>query len=155
MENNFNLYRAKEISTGRWVDGYLLKVEGRDETFIVDKFVQVEDRIVADNFRMIDPDTSSLFTNRYDKNGKPIFEGDIVESSSWNEHFTMNGNMLKPFVRRFVIEWKEFEFKLVEHYKDEVMKPSEFYVGEANDIIVIGNKYDNPDMICRSIVGFA
>ena len=153
--DNYNLYRGKDLNTGEWVEGYLLHVEGHDETFIVDKFIQKEDSIVANDFKMIDPDTATMFTNRYDKNGKPIFEGDIVESSSWNEYFTINGNVMKPFVRRFVIEWKEFEFKLVEHYKDEVMKPSEFEVGSANDVIIIGNIYDNPDIICKSILGLA
>jgi uncharacterized phage protein (TIGR01671 family) len=101
----------------------------------------------------VDKETIGEFTGCLDKNGQRIFEGDIVECCSWNEFFSDgSGKPLEPFRRRAVVEFVNGGFKLVERMKNEytcypAMKPVTWDVIDYSDIIVIGNKFENPELL--------
>ncbi len=68
------LYRAKRIDNGEWVEGFLM-----DDNYINTPF---NDNDVGGRFDdpvEIDPSTICQCTGLKDKNGKLIFENDIVE----------------------------------------------------------------------------
>ena len=77
----------------------------------------------------IDPETLCQFTGLYDKNGKEVYEGDVVKC--WEPYFDYGGIKDEEFIKKV-------------HY-DENM-----YIIPCHTTIsyeVIGNIYDNPELI--------
>jgi uncharacterized phage protein (TIGR01671 family) len=83
----------------------------------------------------VDPNSVGQFTGLVDKNGKEVFEGNIVRSTNYNE-----------FVYEVVYNDKRFASFGLRRKQDVFMH----YFGEAieaDECEVIGNIHDNPDMI--------
>lgn len=142
--DKFGFYRAKKLYSDEWIAGQLIEVENDTEhTILASKFVRGElDRIDPD-FNFVDPDTLSKFTTLYDKDGNPIYEGDIVECNSWNEYFRDSfGDIMKPFVRKFVIVWRYGKFELEEVFDETVINPPYFAIHDSKDLKVVGNIFE-------------
>lgn len=123
------LFRGKHIHTipgnehlnGTWVHGYL-----SDENDIMIKALSVI---------LVDKNTICQYTGEKDKNGKKIFEGDILEAHLDNS-FPEN-------VTRVRVTWENMKWCLVQ----KGMIPDSFETGEGKDWEVIGNIFDNPELI--------
>lgn len=87
------------------------------------------------------------FTGRFDKNGNKIFEGDIVRRMA--DRFDYN----KPEEEE---HWKEEEISYIEFrnngfwVKDEDMGYEGENLWDWEQMVVIGNIYENPDILTKS-----
>lgn len=135
-------FRGRRIDNNEWVYGYLYKLQLSDREVCV---ILTQDNTHLDNslepkyhlaftlwvdLFIIDPDTIGQFTSLYDKNGKEIYEGDILKASDI-------GVLEVRFVRGV------FTFLWDGNLDDEF--PTSCPTQEWAE--VIGNIYDNPDII--------
>lgn len=138
--NDRYLYRAKRIDNGEWVEGFLVKKH---------RLFYIYDIINSDTCRQpnydVDPSTICQCTGLRDKNGKLIWENDIVQRDIFGNE------------KIGIITWMDvfiigFQFKV--ENKDG---GTNFYpmgrgirdddVGERCNDDVIGNIFDNPELL--------
>lgn len=124
------LFRAKHIHTipgnehinGTWVHGYL-----SDENHIYDKSLECE--------LLVDENTICQYTGEKDKNWQKIYEGDILEAHL-DDSFPEN-------VTKVRVTLENMKWCLVQ----KGMIPDQFETGEGKDWEVIGNIFDNTELI--------
>lgn len=120
--NNRYLFRAKRTDNGEWVEGLLTIMWGQLH------IINPNDENTA---YQIDPQTICKCTGEPDKNGKLIFEHDIIKCKgiitavSWNTKYAS-----------WVLTRKGWMYH---HFFGESQDPEECEV--------IGNIFDNPDLI--------
>ena len=89
----------------------------------------------------IDTDTIGQFTGLQDKNGKEIYEGDIVSTSKYGKDIEI-GNQIKNVSGSELYEVKMLmcNFVLDSKYRSH-------YLIYYKDYEVIGNIHDNPELL--------
>lgn len=90
----------------------------------------------------IDPDTRGEFTGRKDKNGKEIYEGDVVRKKS-NTYPNVGVVKYCDNGCQFVVESEYAAFDLTECYATGEHLSEYVY----NEYEVIGNIHDNPELL--------
>ena len=143
------LFRGKRIDNGEWIEGYLLKVCNY-ATCSWDLSIEYKDPqwsgSKAYNTAAVDPSTICQFTDLTDKNGKKVFEGDILKFTDVKYEYEWIGRV------EFGNPNEEYNwgFQLV-YIKGE--KPNTdilcwFDMEEAGAFAeVIGNIHDNPELL--------
>lgn len=123
-------FRGKFIGTGEWLYGHLFKWGLQPPSNVPCICVCVpESWKEAYNLYAVAPDTVGQYTGLNDKNGKEIYEGDIVE-------FT---NLDLP---NMVVRFDNGSFMLCE---DEYSTYEELRMNYA--VEVVGNIYEHPELI--------
>lgn len=149
------LFRGKRIDNGQWIYGYYIKAihhwhnHGVHEDWIATDTVQNGGWCNVRGKYAVSPETIGQYTGLTDKNGKKIFEGDIIQTTRKG----LKGE--KTF--RFVIKYGAY---IPEEYCKEIYNQAEvigFYAfdGERDFQIsnypkmleVIGNIHDNPELL--------
>ena len=125
------LFRGKQIDNGEWVEGYFVNL------WLM--HYQKHQPIITDNNAVsydVDPSTVGQYTGLTDKNGKKIFEGDVVAiERGWNET-----------VKYHVF----FDPQICGFIGDSIN-----YIGfttfedDGINMEVIGNIHDNPELLKR------
>lgn len=147
------LYRAKRTDNGEWVEGYVVKYgfTNREKFYIVPKYA-------SDLYGFeIDPSTICQCTRLKDKNGKLIWENDILMchgnrndlvKAVFGEFYVINTETLEKIDR--VIGW---------HYEviptDSLSRCEPFCVSmplteeyvKTCEFEVIGSVFDNPELL--------
>lgn len=140
------LFRGKRIDTGEWIEGYVYRVFEKFRT----TFLMVKD-MHACSYE-VDPETVGQYIGLKDKNGKRIFEGDIVKAVSRDYY----GSEFQG-----VVLFKGGCFGVEFEYLPKISSRKSFHrIGEigrwqdmgASGTIsytyeVIGNIHDNPELL--------
>lgn len=111
------LFRGKRVDNGEWTEGYFFK--SWDKVFLL--WGMTGD---CPNMEEVIPETVGQFTGLCDKNGKKIFEGDIVESPNGTQGF---------------IEWQNAECAFLVNIGDD------WQTMDDCPYEVVGNIYDNKE----------
>jgi uncharacterized phage protein (TIGR01671 family) len=140
------LFKAKRLYNGEWVEGYLFD-DGMPKPkryFIGGIIVKPYEgtacdkwNIVGIDFFEIDIDTLCQYTGLTDKNGQKIWENDICDrKEKYPEIATYNKG-----------DWQlDYSYVFGKEMHTDACNLG-FYVCERNCVEVIGNIFDNPELL--------
>lgn len=130
------LYKAKRLDNGEWVTGSLLTCEDgtcKIATSLLE--VKTNGPILVCAYD-VDRDTICQCTGLKDKNGKLIWENDIVEDKQ--------GNLYKAFWRS---NYCQFSWICVKSDIFRIGVEWDLYVKRSFEMKIIDNIFDNPELL--------
>ena len=122
-------FRGKETDTGKWVYGYYFK-DFNGKSYIINTLQEIQNADTSNVWIEVLGETVGQYTGLKDKNGKEIFEGDIV--------------YIIPEDETGVIEWDNERVRYIVIYDNIITDFDNWY---GKDLEVIGNIYDNPELL--------
>lgn len=127
------LFRGKHKGYGQWVYGDLLQITNMARCSIM------EQTACAANIEVV-PETVGQYTGLTDKNGKKIFEGDIVRYTE-----RRLGGEDVPVVN--AVEFAEGGFAVHNYFLNHWLWDGANGNIQMEGIEVIGNIHDNPELL--------
>lgn len=145
------LFRAKSIQTGEWIEGIPIKTH-------LGLFISFEENphycsqygyMEIDDILIVDEKTLCQFTGLCDKNGKKIWEGDIISYQRDNDDCPFpNKDTKKRFGKVFYQGFRStFAIGMGKNGSRSINDDLWKYVQNGNRVEVIGNQFDNPELL--------
>lgn len=136
------LFRGKQVNNSEWVYGYLL-ANKLGTCIIIEENPHEEIYVYA----KVIPETVGQYTGLKDKNGKRIFEGDIICDSSDTFNFAVKYGtscpvIIKRFCQEFNLKKAHTVFGLYAHNKF-----GDYFLEDNKSTTIIGNIHDNPELL--------
>ncbi len=119
------LFRGKRIDTGKWVEGCLL---------VHSEYCAIKPKTSL--LCGVIPSTVGQFTGLTDKNGKRIFEGDILQFENDDGEFSLYSCEWGKEICGWIIRFLEYDALC-----------DAFDARFCMDTQVIGNIHDNPELL--------
>ena len=135
-------FRGKRIDNGEWVCGYYVKYEHMGDTkhIIITNWAQV-----YVNSYEIDPETVGQYTGLKDKNGVEIYEGDIVDFTTF-DHNDID-TQWRGVVKFSFGGWQIWNNGKSPYYDTDGAFELDWVCYQDEEIEVIGNIHDNPELL--------
>lgn len=135
-------FKGKHLTDGRWIHGDLIHADkGLVNIWTNDAFGNNSEDVdeYGEEVR-VDPCTVGQYTGLHDKNGKEIYEDDIVKAPLLDPIF---GDVLSDAFDSAPVSFHNGAF-VVEYYKGM----HKIYLQDLYDKVeVIGNIHDNPELL--------
>ena len=132
------LFRGKQIYNSKWVEGCYAPTNGMNphHGWIIPPN--------GFNWQPVANETIGQFTGLTDKNGKKIFEGDIVRGRHWTSYNDKNPEDFHPWR----VDWSE-KSGLITFVDSPTTKArlSIHDFADFGEVEVIGNIHDNPELL--------
>ena len=132
------LFRGKRVNDGEWVEGFYAYIEFDDRHVIITQDTYTEYGGLY--YFTADPATIGQYTGLTDKNGKRIFEGDVVRFTE--RHL---GGEDVPVVE--AVEFAEGGFATHRYFLNNWLRNAAKENCQLQDIKVVGNIHDNPELL--------
>ena len=133
------LFRGKRVDNGEWVKGLLWKKKYNTAKLFISCFPDEDDN---EEVFVIYPSTIGQYTGLTDKNGKKIFEGDVVNilgNQDVEDWKNVNYNALIAFIDG---GFCAIDGTIEEHgFRRYALARMDF------ELEVIGNIHDNPELL--------
>ena len=123
MEDRY-LFKARRLNNGEWVQGYLYGIW--EKRYILWGMTNDIPAMIE-----VNPSTICQCTGLRDENGKLIWENDII----------------KCRLGKTIVLWDEAEWKIKKHDGFIWYKDLYYWVISARNAEVIGNIFDNPELL--------
>ena len=127
------LFKAKRIDNGEWVEGLLWKKKYQSNKWFISCFPDKDDN---EDVYVVDADTICQYTGLKDRNGRKIFENDVV--------FVTDDEGRSGQVDTGV---GEIDFLEGLWYISGNVQNSLYDINKCFLIEVIGNIFDNPELL--------
>ena len=129
------LFRGKRTDNDDWVYGYYVHIGpvSCQRAYIIPEYAS------SLYVNEVDPSTVGQYTGLNDKNGKRIFEGDIVDGhchSAWSHR-----------LQRCDIAYGRDGFEARNHIDGVDSDYYTYRVLFSKDVVIIGNIHDNPELL--------
>lgn len=133
MDETRGLWRGKRIDEKKWTYGYLISPGVDGKVAYIGYLVATDDHGVT--IASVDPQTLGECTGLRDKNNRLIFECDIVQ--------TKHGRLCKIVWRSnsSVNCWDMIPLECKHH------SPDEWDLWDSKNLLVVGNMYDDPELL--------
>lgn len=134
------LFKAKRVDNGEWVQGYYVKgfdvlTNCKENHIIFELNTMFYSSGETDGWYRVDPSTICQCTGLKDKNGKLIWENDIVRTVyDGNEHI-------------YQVVWDESELDFKATNGKENYESNFEYLPCCDEIEILGNCLDNPELL--------
>ena len=133
------LFRGRQTDKDKWVYGVPVKATSKDESeiLIIESVFACDEYMCRGcEFTPVIPSTVGQYTGLTDKNGKKIFEGDIVAGAVWWQEEKKNG----------IVTFRYGSFGLI-WYRGEAEQFHPFTSMCNVEYEVVGNIHDNPELL--------
>lgn len=128
------IFRGKTIADDKWVYGDYCQSDITDDT------IHINNGVNSGLHRVIDPKTVGQYIGLTDKNGKKVFEGDILAFySDYHEKELIDG----------VVKYGEFNCTCCDGVYGWYIDGGDIRkLGDTNTrLYVVGNIHDNPELL--------
>ena len=139
------LFRGKRVDNGEWVEGYCVAEPYTKNTYNHGYILENEKDLFAKKAWLVDSRTVGQFTGLTDKNGKKIFEGDILEGIRYG-----NEERAEVLWIDKAASWGirySFREKNESGYTSWLNSAWFRSINDARAPVVIGNIHDNPELL--------
>lgn len=130
-------FRGKRVDNGEWVYGGItspVHSPNNKVQIVSSAFMEGDEENEHYIFVEVIPESVGQYTGLKDKNGKEIVEGDILRQYS---------RLQDELPRIIKVIWQDGGFM----YRNKFESDFYFYQHMANDCEIIGNIYDNPELV--------
>lgn len=148
------LFKAKRVKNGEWIEGSLIDLDiDSGYCYIVPPYKGASTLpigfLITDGMELVIPETLCQFTGLCDKNGKKIWESDIISYQRDNDDCPFpNKDTKKRFGKVFYQGFRStFAIGMGKNGSRSINDDLWKYVQNGNRVEVIGNQFDNPELL--------
>ncbi len=152
------LFKAKREDNGEWVEGYYQKrfyLDGSEQhlmfwskSYTVWEYAEIDPDTLC-QYTGLTADTLCQYTGLTDKNGRKIWENDIVKYTfDYPSEIAAENGLKERISSVFWSKWRASWSVYADERKGKGMNNELFkYVRNGNTVEIIGNIFDNPELL--------
>lgn len=147
MEDRY-LFKAKRIDNGEWVTGHYVKglnMYDKEVHLIFEPNTMFYSSGETDGWYKVDPTTICQCTGLKDKNGKLIWENDIIKTFDAGEECCLSKIIFADTSLGY--GWKTTDIKSLSKYNNNLFKEVSFGSFDSKSAEIVGNIFDNAELL--------